>query len=76
MNFAAVPEDAQSVKSVNQSFVSSTGATTKSAAGTGNVRALMGQLVRRILVASKVSPGEWPMKESLLMSMSESILSR
>lgn len=78
MNFAAISEDAQSVKSYNQSFISSTGATTKSTSGNenGNVRNLMGQLVRRILVASKVSPSEWPMKESLLLSMSESILSR
>jgi hypothetical protein len=75
MNFVAVPEDAQSTKSSYQSFVSSADATTKSSSN-GNVRNLMGQLVRRILVASKVSPSEWPMKESLLMSMSENILSR
>lgn len=78
MNSVTMPDEIQSIKSSNQSFISSTAATTKSinSSSGGNVKSLMGQLVRRILVTSKVSPAEWPMKESLLMSMSESILSR
>ena len=76
MNTAAPSyDDTQSTRSY--SIISSAAATTKSARTEDNhFRQLMGQLVRRILVASRVSPNEWPVKESLLLSMSESILSR
>ena len=60
-----------------KSFVSSAAATANSSTHeTGNEKQLIGQLVRRILVVGRVKPIEWPAKESLLMSMSESILSR
>lgn len=76
MNTAAPFDETASTRSY--SIISSTGATTKStnANNNNNFKQLMGQLVRRILVTSRVSPNEWPLKESLLMSMSESILSR
>ena len=78
MNTAAPPfDETQSTRSY--SIISSAAATTKSALSTSNnnnFKQLMGQLVRRILVTSRVSPNEWPLKESLLMSMSESILAR
>ena len=77
MNTAAPFDETASTRSY--SIISSTGATTKSTNvnnNNNNFKQLMGQLVRRILVTSRVSPNEWPLKESLLMSMSESILSR
>lgn len=76
MNTAAPFDKTASTRSY--SIISSTGATTKSTNvnNNNNFKQLMGQLVRRILVTSRVSPNEWPLKESLLMSMSESILSR
>lgn len=70
-------DENMSIKSFNnQSIISSTAATTKSTPNPSNARQLMSQLVKRILVTTRVSPAEWPMKESLLLSMSESILSR